>query len=452
MSKSNDQVSLNKQGRETFTSRLGFILACVGSAVGMGNIWLFPTRVSLYGGGTFILPYIIFVVLLGFAGIIGEMALGRATKNGPIGAFAMAMRSKGKDEKLGRALGFIPTIASLLLAIGYTVVISWILKYTVGTFTGATLAPASIDEFGAAFGGMASSFGNTLWVIITIALTFFIMNAGVQDGIEKVNLVMMPLFYVLFIILAIYIATLPGASDGYKYIFTFDPKGLADPIVWIFALGQAFFSLSLGGSGTVIYGSYLKDDEDVLYSGRMVALFDTSAALLAAFVVIPAMATTGSQLSEGGPGLLFIHLPNIFKNMPGGSIVAILFFVAVTFAAITSIVNLYETSIAALQDEFKFSRTKASITIGAIGLGVSLLIQGIIGEWMDIVSIYINPLGAVLAAIMFYWVFGTDFAKNELQKGRSKEIGGWLEPMTKYVFVVITIIVYVAGVALGGIG
>jgi NSS family neurotransmitter:Na+ symporter len=452
MSKSNDQVSLNKQGRETFTSRLGFILACVGSAVGMGNIWLFPTRVSLYGGGTFILPYIIFVVLLGFAGIIGEMGLGRATKNGPIGAFAMAMRSKGKDEKLGRALGFIPTIASLLLAIGYTVVISWILKYTVGTFTGATLAPASIDEFGAAFGGMASSFGNTLWVIITIALTFFIMNAGVQDGIEKVNLVMMPLFYVLFIILAIYIATLPGASDGYKYIFTFDPKGLADPIVWIFALGQAFFSLSLGGSGTVIYGSYLKDDEDVLYSGRMVALFDTSAALLAAFVVIPAMATTGSQLSEGGPGLLFIHLPNIFKNMPGGSIVAILFFVAVTFAAITSIVNLYETSIAALQDEFKFSRTKASITIGAIGLGVSLLIQGIIGEWMDIVSIYINPLGAVLAAIMFYWVFGTDFAKNELQKGRSKEIGGWLEPMTKYVFVVITIIVYVAGVALGGIG
>lgn len=452
MSKSNDQVSLNKQGRETFTSRLGFILACVGSAVGMGNIWLFPTRVSLYGGGTFILPYIIFVVLLGFAGIIGEMALGRATKNGPIGAFAMAMRSKGKDEKLGRALGFIPTIASLLLAIGYTVVISWILKYTVGTFTGATLAPASIDEFGAAFGGMASSFGNTLWVIITIALTFFIMNAGVQDGIEKVNLVMMPLFYVLFIILAIYIATLPGASDGYKYIFTFDPKGLADPIVWIFALGQAFFSLSLGGSGTVIYGSYLKDDEDVLYSGRMVALFDTSAALLAAFVVIPAMATTGSQLSEGGPGLLFIHLPNIFKNMPGGSIVAILFFVAVTFAAITSIVNLYETSIAALQDEFKFSRTKASITIGVIGLGVSLFIQGIIGEWMDLVSIYINPIGAVLAAIMLYWVFGTDFAKNELQKGRSKEIGGWLEPMTKYVFVVITIIVYVAGVALGGIG
>lgn len=450
MSTDKNQVTIDN--RETFSGRWGFILSCVGSAVGMGNIWLFPTRVSLYGGGTFILPYIFFVLAIGYTGVFGEMGLGRAAKSGPIGAFSQAMKYKGKDEKIGRALGFIPTIASLLLAIGYTVVISWILKYTVGTFTGATLAPASIDEFGAAFGGMASSFGNTLWVFITIALTFFIMNAGISKGIEKVNLFLMPLFYLLFIVLAIYIATLPGASEGYKYIFTFDPKGLADPIVWIFALGQAFFSLSLGGSGTVIYGSYLKDDEDILTNARLVTIFDTSAALLAALVIIPAMATTGSQLSEGGPGLLFIHLPNIFKNMPGGSIVAILFFVAVTFAAITSIVNLYETSIAALQDEFKFSRTKASITIGVIGLGVSLFIQGIIGEWMDLVSIYINPIGAVLAAIMFYWVFGTDFAKNELQKGRSKEIGGWLEPMTKYVFVVITIIVYVAGVALGGIG
>ncbi len=174
--------------------------------------------------------------------------------------------------------------------------------------------------------------------------------------------------------------------------------------------------------------------------------------MLAALVIIPAMATTGSQLAEGGPGLLFIHLPNLFKNMPGGSIVAIVFFVAITFAAITSIVNLYETSVAALQDEFKFSRTKASISIGIAGLAVSLLIQGIIGEWMDVVSIYINPVGAALAAIMFYWVFKPDFARNEIQKGRSIAVGGWFEPMTKYVFVFVTILVYIAGVVFGGIG
>ena len=452
MSNIKNQVTINDSGRDGFKDRWGFILACVGSSVGMGNIWMFPTRVSLYGGGTFLIPYFIFVILIGYTGVFGEMGLGRANKSGPIGSFANAMKSRGRSEDVGRALGFIPTIASLLLAIGYTVVISWILKYTVGTFTGSTLAPGSIDEFGAAFGGMASSFGNTAWVIITILLTFFIMNAGISNGIEKVNKVMMPIFFLLFIGLGIYIATLPGAGDGYRYIFSFDPKGLLDPMIWIFALGQAFFSLSLGGSGTVIYGSYLKDDEDILSNAKIVTFFDAAAAMLAALVIIPAMATTGSQLSEGGPGLLFIHLPNIFKNMPGGSMVAIVFFIAITFAAITSIVNLYETSVAALQDEFKFSRTKSSITIGVAGLAVSLLIQGIIGEWMDVVSIYINPIGAALAAIMFYWVFKPDYARNEIQKGRAKAVGSSFEPMTKYVFVFVTIFVYIAGVVFGGIG
>ncbi len=449
---SKNQVSLENGGRDSFKDRWGFILACVGSSVGMGNIWLFPTRVSLYGGGTFIIPYLFFVLIIGYTGVFSEMTLGRANKSGPIGAFGNAMESVGKDKKVGNVLGYIPTIASLLLAIGYTVVVGWILKYTFGSFTGATLAPGSIDEFGAAFGGMASSFGNTLWVFIAIIVCFVIMNAGISNGIEKVNKIMMPLFFLLFIGLAIYISTLPGASEGYKYIFTIDPKGLVDPKVWIFALGQAFFSLSLGGSGTVIFGSYLNEKEDILSNSIIIAVFDTLAALLAAFVIIPAIATTGSQLAEGGPGLMFIHLPNLFKAMPGGVVVTIVFFVAVSFAAITSIVNLYETSIAALQDEFKFSRTKATVTIGVLGLVASLLIQGIVGEWMDVVSIYINPIGGVLAAVMLYWVFGVDYAKTEIEKGREGKVGGWFEPMTKYVFVIVTIVIYVAGVLLGGIG
>ena len=176
------------------------------------------------------------------------------------------------------------------------------------------------------------------------------------------------------------------------------------------------------------------------------------AALIASLVIIPAIATTGSQLDEGGPGLMFIHLPNLFKSMPGGNIVTIVFFVALLFAAVTSIINLYEMPIATLQDIFGFSRKKAAGTIAAVGITVSLLIQGIVGEWMDVVSIYINPLGAILAAVMFFWVFGSDYVRAELQKGRSKPIGPWLEPMTKYVFVGITILVYVAGVLLGGIG
>lgn len=144
-------------------------------------------------------------------------------------------------------------------------------------------------------------------------------------------------------------------------------------------------------------------------------------------------------------------MPNLFKNMPGGTIVTIVFFVAVLFAGITSLVNLFETSIAALQDEMNFSRTKATITIGIIAVVVSLLIQGIIGQWMDIVSIYINPVGAVLAAIMLYWIFGTDYARNELQKGRPGKIGSWFEPMTKYVFVIVSILIMIAGILLGGL-
>lgn len=153
--------------RESFNTRWGFILACIGSAVGMGNIWMFPTRVSLYGGGAFLIPYFIFVALIGFTGVIGEMTFGRATRSGPIDAFGIACERKGK-RKPGEALGLIPVVGSLAMAIGYTVVMGWILKYTVGAFTGATLAPADVDEFSAVFGSMASAFGNTGWQVVIL--------------------------------------------------------------------------------------------------------------------------------------------------------------------------------------------------------------------------------------------------------------------------------------------
>ena len=156
----------------------------------------------------------------------------------------------------------------------------------------------------------------------------------------------------------------PGAAEGYRYIFRIEPEGLADPMTWVFALGQAFFSLSLAGNGTLIYGSYLKDSEDVTSAARKVAFFDTMAALLAALVIIPAMATTGSQLNEGGPGLIFIYLPNLFKSMPGSRILVIVFFTAVFFAGISSIINLFEAPIATLEQHFKLSR-RVSVTIAA---------------------------------------------------------------------------------------
>lgn len=203
------------KARDSFKSRWGFILACIGSAVGMGNIWMFPTRVSLYGGGSFIIPYFIFVILIGSTGIIGEMSFGRATRFGPVGAFGAACETKGR-RKVGEAIGLIPVLGSLAMAIGYTVVLGWILKYTVGTFTGTTLAAEDVDGFGAAFGKMASAFGNNGWQLAALVIAMIILMFGIGRGIEKANKVMMPLFFVLFVILGVYVFFQPGASDGYR--------------------------------------------------------------------------------------------------------------------------------------------------------------------------------------------------------------------------------------------
>lgn len=332
--------------RESFNSRWGFILACIGSAVGMGNIWMFPTRVSLYGGGSFLIPYFLFVALIGFTGVSGEMSFGRATRSGPVDAFGFACETKGK-RKAGEALGLIPVLGSLAMAIGYTIVMGWIFRYMIGTFTGKTLSAVSVEDFAGAFESMASAFGNNFWQIVALVVAMVILAFGVGKGIEKVNKVLMPVFFLLFVALGIYVAFQPGAADGYRYIFRVEPKALADPKTWIFALGQAFFSLSVAGNGTLIYGSYLSDGENIPAAAGRVAFFDTLAAMLAALVIIPAMATTGAQLNTGGPGLLFIFLPNLMKSMPGGALIAIVFFVAVFFAGLTSLINLYEAPQAA---------------------------------------------------------------------------------------------------------
>lgn len=439
--------------RDSFNNKWGFILACIGSAVGMGNIWMFPTRVSMYGGGSYLIPYFIFVALIGFTGVIGEMSFGRATKSGPVDAFGYACETKNKNKrKLGEAIGFIPVLGALAMAIGYTVVMGWILKYMIGAFTGKTLAPADTEGFAASFGSMASAFGNNVWQIVALVIGIIILMFGVGRGIEKANKIMMPIFFILFAVLGIYVAFQPGAIEGYKYIFRVDPEAFADPKTWIFALGQAFFSLSIAGNGTLIYGSYLSDNEDIPAAAGRVALFDTIAALLAALVIIPAMATTGAQLNQGGPGLMFIFLPALFKSMPGGYIVAIIFFVAVFMAGLSSLINLYEAPIATIQEKLHLGRKASCAIIAAIALVVSICIQGIVSGWMDILSIYICPLGAGLAGIMFFWVCGKKYVETQVNTGRDKKFTDKFYPICKYIFCPICFLVLILGIVLGGIG
>lgn len=442
----------NQKQREEFRTRLGFIVACIGSAVGMGNIWMFPYRTGKFGGAAFLIPYFIFVILLGFSGVIGEMAFGRGVKAGPLGAFssAMEMRFGEKGKKWGKLIGMVPVIGSLGIAIGYSVVVGWFLKYL---FTALTGQLTKVEDMGSFFGSLAVNFGSIGWQMLGLGLTFLIMILGVTKGIEKMNKLMMPVFFVFFIILLVRVTTLPNALDGYRYLFVPNWEQLGNIKTWVYALGQAFFSLSLAGSGTIVYGSYLKKDIDVVSCAKNVAFFDTCAALLAGMVVIPAVFAFQLDVASGPP-LMFITLPAVFQQMPFGGLFAIIFFVAVLFAAITSLMNLFETPIEALQQQFSLSRRWAVGIIAVISAAVGIFIESgdAVGAWMDAVSIYIIPLGALLAGIMFFWVCPKGYARKQVELGASKPLGKWFEPVTKYVFVGITLIVYVLGIFFGGIG
>lgn len=442
----------SSNGRDQFRSRLGFIIACIGSAVGMGNIWMFPYRTGTFGGAAFLIPYFIFVVLLGFSGVIGEMAFGRGMKTGPMGAFTRAMELRfGKKGRIpGKLIGAVPVIGSLGIAIGYSVVVGWFLKYLFAAVTGTLI---KVEDMGAYFGELAVDFGSVGWQLLGLGITFIIMILGVTRGIEKMNKVMMPVFFLFFVILLVRVVTLPGAIEGFQYMFVPQWEQLGNVKTWVYALGQAFFSLSLAGSGTIVYGSYLKKDADVVSCAKNVAFFDTCAALLAGMVVIPAVFAFGLDVSSGPP-LMFITLPVVFQQMPFGGVFAVIFFVAVLFAAITSLMNLFETPIEALENQLKISRGAAVTVIALISAVVGIFIESgdSVGAWMDAVSIYIIPLGALLAGIMFFWVCPKGYAREQVEMGREKSLGKWFEPVTRYVFVGITLVVYVLGIFFGGIG
>ncbi len=444
----NNNVKTERDSRDLFTSKAGFILACIGSAVGMGNIWMFPYRVGQFGGAAFLIPYILFVVLLGSTGLMGEFAFGRMTQTGPIGSFKKAFETKNK--KGGGIFGIIPVLGAFGIAVGYAVVVGWFIKFLVGSISGEALN--AVDS-GAYFGSIAVSFGSIPWHFIGLFITALILLLGVSKGIEKVNKVMMPAFYILFLILLVRVLMLDGAMDGMNYLFVPKWEYLSQPKTWIYALGQAFFSLSIAGSGMIVYGSYLKRDIDIPNSAKNTVVFDTLAALTAGLVIIPAVFAFDLD-PTAGPPLLFITLPSVFKLMPFGRIFAIVFFISVLFASITSLMNLLEVPIEAVQSNLKLSRRVSVILICSLAFLVGLFVENgdILGKWMDFVSIYIIPLGAFIAAIMFFWIIGIDKAKSEIEIGAKKALGSWFKPMAKYIYVFLTLIVFIAGILLGGIG
>lgn len=433
---------MNKNGN--FKSTVGFVLACVGSAVGMGNIWMFPYRLGQYGGATFLIPYLIFIALFGLVGLSAEFALGRMAKTGTLGAYAYCWKNK-----FGKYIGWLPLLGSLGIAIGYSVILGWVFRSIQGVLTSELLT----NDIPAFFTNMTQSFSNVPCHFLVLFVTCLLLFTSATNAIEKVNKVLMPAFFILFIILAIRVSLFNGAIEGYKFLFVPKWEYLLNKETWIMAMGQAFFSLSITGSGMIVYGAYLKDDVDIPKASMQTAIFDTIAAMLAALAIMPAVFSFGID-PVSGPSLMFLTLPEVFKQMPLGNFFALFFFVSVAFAGITSLINMLEAVCESWQNRFHISRKKAVLLCGIITFIISVCIENgdIVGKWMDVVTIYIIPFAALLGAITIYYILGWNALKQELDKGRKKPVGPTFKFLGKYVYVFLALIILILGILYNGIG
>lgn len=440
-----EEKNINQNG--SFSSSFGFIIACVGSAVGLGNIWLFPYRLGEYGGAAFLIPYLFFVFLFGWVGLSAEFAIGRLARTGTLGSYKFCFAKRGLG-KLGKGLGWIPLLGSLGLAIGYAIILGWILRTLWGSLTGELLTADPAAYFAMANG----EYGSIIWHTVVILLTGAVLLMGISKGIEKVSKILMPLFFILFVFLAVWVFFLPGSEQGYEFLFVPDWQMLMRADTWVMAMGQAFFSLSITGSGMIVYGAYLDRKVDIPKASLRTACFDTMAAMLSGLAIMPAVFSFGIG-ADRGPSLIFLTLPSVFQQMPLGQFFAVFFFLSVFFAGITSLINMLEAVSESWQKNFNISRNFAVTLCCVLSLGVGIFIEAEpkVGSWMDFVSIVIVPFGAVLGAISIYYVLGWEEIKKELETGHGK-LSEAFGIAGRFIYVPLTVLVLVLGLVYGGIG
>jgi NSS family neurotransmitter:Na+ symporter len=407
------------QERGSWGSSFGFIMAAAGSAVGLGNLWKFPYLAGKNGGAIFVVVYLLMVILVGFTMMLGEMIIGRKTQLDPYGAYKKLNKNWG-------FLGSIGIITAFLILSYYGVVGGWVIKYIVATLTGAIGADKAA-YFGNFIGApIEPLIYHGIFMILTVAIVF----KGISDGIEKASKIMMPALFIMLIVVVIRSVTLKDASQGLAYYLKpdfskFNAKVLVD------ALGQVFFSLSLGMGALITYGSYLKGDENLEKNALIIPGLDTAVALLAGFAVLPAVFAFGFEPTQG-PGLMFVTLPAVFEAMPLGAVFGVIFFVLVLFAAITSAISLLEVSTAYCIDQLKWSRNKSvtinSVVMFVIGIFASLS-MGVLADFkvpilnlniFDSLDFFTSnilmPIGGFLMAIFLGYVWGVDEAIKEVKK------------------------------------
>ena len=416
----------NKRG--FWRSRMGFVLAASGSAIGLGNVWKFPYITGQNGGGAFVLIYLVCIFVVGLPIMLAEFTLGRKTNLNPVGAFKAL-----KPDTPWVGVGYMGVVAGFLILSFYGVVGGWTLAYIVKSVSHSVLEFQSPADAGRFFGKFIANPREVLiYHAIFMGLCMGIVIKGVHGGIERACDVMMPTLFVILLILMVRSLTLPGAMEGVKFYLNPDFSKITPSVVLI-ALGQAFFSLSLGMGAMLTYGSYLSEKENLTSATVYVVLFDTMIALLVGMVIFPAVFAMGLEPAEG-PSLVFSVLPAVFSSMPFGAVVSIIFFVLLAIAAITSGISLLEVVVAYFIDQVGWARKKAVLTVGLIifALGIpSGLSFGVMSDVKfmdktffdivdDIASNYLLPLGGMLTALFVGWKWGIVKAREEIEKHETK--------------------------------
>ncbi len=355
---------MNEAKRSTFSGRVGFVLAAAGSAVGLGNLWRFPYLAAKYGGGIFLLIYIILAVTFGFTLMVTEIAIGKKTRRSPMEAYGIL-------NKKWKWLGTLSTLVPVIILPYYCVIGGWVMKYAAVMITGGVQQAAGNDYFS---GFIAQPVEPLIWFFIYATATAAIVFLGVDKGIEKMSRYLMPALLVLTVALTIFVVCQPGALDGVIYYIKPDFSKLS-PMTFVAALGQLFFSMSLAMGIMVTYGSYLKKDGNIVASTRQIEVFDTAVAFLAGLMIVPAVFvySGGDESALGqGAGLMFVTLPKVFSQMPFGSVVGAAFFILVLFAALTSSVSVMEAIVAGMMDKYKIDRKRAALIVYAYALIIGI--------------------------------------------------------------------------------
>jgi len=416
------------QIREKWGSKIGFVLAAAGSAIGLGNIWKFPYITGENGGASFVIVYLICIAVIGLPVLIAEILIGRTTQRNPVGAFY-----KLSQSKFWASLGGLGVIAGFLILSYYAIIAGWALGYIIESINGNFyLWPDPTSAAGHFNDLVSNNYWNIGYFAFFMLLTIAIVFGGVQRGIERASKIMMPVLFILLIILMIRGLTLPGAEKGINFLWNPDWSKI-DAKTVLLALGHAFFTLSLGMGAMLTYGSYMSEDDNIPTAAFQIVFLDTLVALIAGMAIFTSVFSVGLD-PAAGPGLIFHTLPGVFVKMPGGYFFSILFFISLAIAALTSSISLLEVVVSYYVDELKWKRHKAAIILGfiifLIGLPSALSFNlfsdiKIFGlsffEVVDfLASNILLPFGGLLISVFVAWIWGLDKVIPNLKKGAEK--------------------------------